>query len=562
MIMRQAFLLAFAGLCVSVFGGTNSTSGNNGNGNGNGGNSGNGNGSSNAGGNGNGNSNGKAGGNGNGNSARNSTGNGNSKKVLAVGEACNPADKLCHAPAKCEPLPSVPSNGICAEGVSIPDKYTCTWNVNTTIPWGDEQLAWCCVNHGVRCPGPEAIDLSKTKEECLATAATADRSACCDSSGVLCESKCYSNTTALNTGQAMQCCRQHGLYCSVNCAGAAQLTGNEKHYCCAVNGLYCSEDQAFEQAEAALREAFDKSKAGKAQGTFLLKVKGQAQEVLANPRQLMLRARLALILASPQLHGDPSRLLMTRVGVLLANGEVPSLNKTGWSVETPVTWQTGDVFDNEKKVAAMQRGNKPGSGAKLDMSVNAAKPDSGAKPGKSAAKPDSGAKPDKSAAKPDSGAKPGKSAAKPDSGAKPDKSAAKPDSGAKPDKSAAKPDSGAKPDKSAAKPDSGAKPDKSAAKPDSGAKPDKSAAKPDSGARTDKSADKSDSGAKSDDKDDTSEEKDSSRFFEVLASDAIEGLFIEYAVYVCTPHPPEHCELPPLTPGFNERWSEGHSNHD
>ena len=168
-----------------------------------------------------------------------------------------------------------------------------------------------------------------------------ERKSCCKF-GFGCPANPYDCAGAADTWDAAHssfCCQatREGRGCKEPCPAARAAQEDASGDCCETRGA-CGTDYFKRQ-----RAADDAARAKRGFVGTQLWVKLDAElvageDVLASPKAVLRRVRLRLLAASEELRKDPSRLLVTTIGVL-QEGEVPSAaSETALVVPVPEKW--------------------------------------------------------------------------------------------------------------------------------------------------------------------------------------------------------------------------------
>ena len=226
--------------------------------------------------------------------------------------------------------------------------YSCKFS---WTPWSMSKRMWCCANKNTGCMTRRWLGWVDGKKACLETPETSDALQCCNKYGVLCGKgrQCHAKDarTKLKWRAREACCASEDMLCAVDCQKSG-LNLLEKGYCCRAKGLYCEDIAAWKEEEAKEWKQWLGRWRGVATGEYRLRVRedDSLDDAAENPKRLVKRVRLALVLASRRLRGDPARLRVARIGALAANGSVE------WSVHAAMQWQGSETLREEQDAIA------------------------------------------------------------------------------------------------------------------------------------------------------------------------------------------------------------------
>ena len=170
----------------------------------------------------------------------------------------------------------------------------------------------------------------------------AERQTCCQY-GFGCATKpfdCTTETAMWSEEQQMFCCfaTRDGKGCKEQCPMTRAAQDDAGAYCCEVRGA-CGAEYFAEQS---MVDAATDEQSGTAVSTQvrtqLDKKLVDVADLLASPKAALRKVRLMLLAASEELKKDPSRLTVTKIGVL-ENGAVPAAEKEqALTVPVPEAW--------------------------------------------------------------------------------------------------------------------------------------------------------------------------------------------------------------------------------
>ena len=254
--------------------------------------------------------------------------------------------------------------------------FNCSWGGETQRPWSGAQRDWCCTEKGVNCQSENEKKEDKDREQCRkdemdgVLAKDADKSQkCCKDFAYGCVAKfeCFANQTNASEWAEEKkefCCREKDAGCAMRCDSKDKdmLTGDQQEFCCSIKGMGCSSE--FKRAQKETDEKKDKEErdAGVHKKGFQMKLKGDAEEIFAEPKVVLRRLRKALLEASEKLGEKPERLVVKLLGLLMPNGKVPEGNQTqNWTMDIPRSWNEECHADEKERHAknATQSADEP-----------------------------------------------------------------------------------------------------------------------------------------------------------------------------------------------------------
>ena len=254
--------------------------------------------------------------------------------------------------------------------------FNCSWGGETQRPWSGAQRDWCCTEKGVNCQSENEKKEDKDREQCrkdemdgvLAKDADKSQKCCKDfAHGCVAKFECFANQTNASEWAKEKkefCCREKDAGCAMRCDSKDKdmLTGDQQEFCCSIKGMGCSSE--FKRAQKETDEKKDKEErdAGVHKKGFQMKLKGDAEEIFAEPKVVLRRLRKALLEASEKLGEKPERLVVKLLGLLMPNGKVPEGNQTqNWTMDIPRSWNEECHADEKERHAknATQSADEP-----------------------------------------------------------------------------------------------------------------------------------------------------------------------------------------------------------
>eukprot|EP01059_Diplonema_ambulator_P005189 TRINITY_DN1493_c0_g1_i4.p1 TRINITY_DN1493_c0_g1~~TRINITY_DN1493_c0_g1_i4.p1 ORF type:complete len:517 (+),score=111.69 TRINITY_DN1493_c0_g1_i4:506-2056(+) len=210
----------------------------------------------------------------------------------------------------------------------------CTWDAGTAAPWTREKKERCCAEQQVRCPIPmdetAKNDLAALEDKCHREGA--DLGECCSKIGVGCPAALFNCTEETPApGKKEWCCAEEGK-CGMDCSAVETLSSEERSTCCDLTGLGCNATSPV--------NAFKK---------YVLKLRAVPDVVLRSPKGFLKKLRMSLLRGSSLLAAHPEWLVVTQVGVLMANFTLPPSGRAGWAVDVSLSWNTA-LMPTEKDV--------------------------------------------------------------------------------------------------------------------------------------------------------------------------------------------------------------------
>ena len=180
----------------------------------------------------------------------------------------------------------------------------------------------------------------------------AERRGCCKY-GFGCGSNPVDCTSAVDAWSGQQkniCCRdtRDGRGCVEECPAVRGAQEATSEYCCEVRGA-CGADYFNNHTEVDKAVRAEKNAAAHAQvRTKMTNERVSVRDLLASPKAVLRRVRMMLLASSEELKQDPSRLTVTKIGVL-ENGEVPAAEKEqALTVPVPEAWNSALLPEEEE----------------------------------------------------------------------------------------------------------------------------------------------------------------------------------------------------------------------
>ena len=162
-----------------------------------------------------------------------------------------------------------------------------------------------------------------------------------------------SNASAWGPQEKHFCCKMttDARGCAEYCPVATKTRQGSDGYCCDVRGNCNEEYFAYEQAIDAKAQAQRKEVRVNVRG-MLGQDMADTGDVLQNPKGLLRRLRLQLLAASEDLREKPERLMVTLLGLLQADGSLPTAGEfQSMTVPVPEKWNRA-LFYEESTLSA------------------------------------------------------------------------------------------------------------------------------------------------------------------------------------------------------------------
>ena len=245
--------------------------------------------------------------------------------------------------------------------------FTCDWDANTAAPWGRVQRAYCCRERSIGCLSPTEEETKRAAEFCESSQRNGTlifppvAFHCCRRFGIGCPNapRCFEgNVSAWGLPQRDFCCTTQDVACTVRCGADASGTLNsaEALYCCKRKGTSCSEEYRRHERERDEVNDGEDAKVGRHRVSSRARLAGNAGDLSDNPKQLLRHLRWALLWASEALRQDPSRLIVRRLGALMANSTVPPNSLLGtWSTTIPRSWNSELLSEEKNRIKTEYR---------------------------------------------------------------------------------------------------------------------------------------------------------------------------------------------------------------